>query len=149
MQYHTCLSSSLHRLKLILIPPVLLMLIFLVTCESPFYEAPHYDEAQTLRITGTITDANSGLPIADATVELYYLDTNHSNRGVKSTKTGQEGLYYMEYQGSRWIVDSSSPFLLKRLLYLRAMKEGYSSRDSQIQNTESLQTINFQLPPLN
>lgn len=117
------------------------MLIFLVACP----EAPVYEEPKTFRMTGTVTDANRGFPIADATVQIYYVDTNHMPREVKSTKTDQEGLYYMEYQGSLWIMDPSSPYQFRRELRLRAMAKGYSTRDSQIKDTELLQTINFQL----
>jgi hypothetical protein len=147
MQYHTCLSNSSHRLKVILIPSVLFILVFLVSCpETPFSE----EESKTFRFTGTVTDANSGLPIADATVQIYYDNTNHLPQEVKSTKTDQEGLYYMEYQGSTWILDPTSPSQLQRPLRLRALAEGYSTQGwAQISDSELLQTTNFQLPPLN
>ena len=74
--------------------------------------------------------------------------TFHSNE-VKSTKTDQQGLYYVEYQGSNWIRDPSSSQDLSRPLRLRAMAERYTTMGgSLIQDTELLQTNIFQLPPI-
>ncbi len=148
MHCHTYLSNSLYRLKAILIPSVLFILVFLVACpDAPFFEDE--EEPETLSITGTVTDANSGLPIADATVQVF------SRRGfevgeevLKSTKTDQEGLYYIAYQGP-FDVGPSDPFGYLQPIQLSAKAEGYYWLDSQIQNTELLQTINFQLSPLN
>ena len=81
------------------------MLIFLAACPKVF---DIEEESKTFRLTGTVTDANSGFPIADATVQIYYDNTSHRPIEVKSTKTDQQGLYYMEYQGSNWIGDPSS-----------------------------------------
>ena len=138
MHCHTYLSNSLHRLKVILIPSVLFILVFLVACpDAPFSEQVD----RTRRFTGTVTDANSGLPIAGATVQMY-------NAGIdevlKSTETDQEGRYDMEYEGRLYY---TSPSGQPQLNLLRAMAEGYSTRYNQINRTALFQTINFQLPP--
>jgi 5-hydroxyisourate hydrolase-like protein (transthyretin family) len=141
MQYHTYLSNSLYRLKVIIIPFVLFILVFLVACpDAPFSEQVDI----TRRFTGTVTDANSGLPIANATVQMY-------NGGVdevlKSTETDQEGRYDMEYKG---LLNYPSPRSgLPQWNQLRAMAEGYSTRYNQINRTALFQTIDFQLPPIN
>ena len=139
-------SNSLHHLEVVLILSVLYMLIFLTACPKVI---DIEKESKTFSMTGTVTDANSGLPIADATVQIYYENTGHQPVEVKSTKTDQEGLYYIEYQGSNWILDPSSPHNLTRPLRLRAMAEGYTTMGgSEIQDTELLQTVHFQLPPI-
>lgn len=146
MKEYTFHSKSLHLTKVILILSVLYMLIFLTACPRVI---DIEEEWKTFSMTGTVTDANSGLPIADATVQIYYENTGHKPYEVKSTKTDQEGQYYMEYQGSLWIGDPSSSEQFSRPLRLRAMAEGYTTMGgSLIQNTELLQTKNFQLPPI-
>ncbi len=139
MLYHTFLSNLLHRLKVILIPFILFILVFLVSCpETPFSE-----EEKTFSFTGTVTDENSGLPIADATVQIY---NGGVNRVLKSTETDQEGRYNMEYQGQTGYLDSSG---YSQPNQLRAIAEGYSTRYKQINRTALFHTINFQLPPIN
>lgn len=140
MQYHTCLSNSLYCLKVIIIPSVLFMLVFLVACpDAPFSE----QVAMTWRFTGTVTDANSGLPIANATVQMY---NGGIEKVLESTETDQEGRYDMEYKGLLYYPSSAGQ---PQLNQLRAMAEGYSTRYKQINRTALFQTINFQLPPLN
>ncbi len=139
MQCHTCLSNSSHRLKVILIPSVLFMLFFLVACPK----APPVYVERISRFTGTVTDKNSGFPIASATVQIY---NGGIHRVLKSAETDQEGRYNMEYQGQKGYIGSSG---YSQPNQLRAMAEGYYTRYEQIGSTESLQTINFQLPPIN
>ncbi len=151
MHCHRYLSNSLYRLKVIIIPSVFFILVFLVACPgTPFSEE---EEPETLSITGTVTDANTSLPIADATVQIYYGSSGrrveYQWNVVKSTKTDQEGLYYLTYQGSVFFTDpSSSGYPLLRRLWLKATAEGYQWKDSEIHDTELLQTIDFQLTPL-
>ena len=146
MKDYNFYSNSLDRFTVILIPAVIYVLIFLTACPKVI---DIEEESKTFSMTGKVTDANSGLPIADATVQIYYENTGHKPYKVQSTKTDQEGQYNMEYQGSLWIGDPSSPQQLSRPLRLRAMAEGYTTMGgSLIQNTELLQTKNFQLPPI-
>ncbi len=142
MLYHTFLSNSLHRLKVILIPFVLFILIFLVACP----EAPFSEEEKTIHFTGTVTDENSGIPIADATVQVY---NGVGNSVFKSTKTDQEGRYDMVYEGPFGVIDPSNPLGYSQPMQLRAIAEGYSTRYNQIYRTVLFQTINFKLPPIN
>jgi hypothetical protein len=149
MHCHTYLSNSLYRLKAILIPSVLFILVFLVACpDAPFFKDE--EEPDTLSLTGTVTDANSGLPIADATVQIFYMGGAEGGMNVlKSTKTDQEGLYYMVYQGSAFFLEPSpSGQGLLRRLWLKATAGGYQLQLSEIHDTELLQTIDFQLPPI-
>jgi len=141
MHCHTYFSNSLYRLKVILIPSVLFILVFLVACpDSPFSE----DVGINYRFTGTVTDANSGLPIAGATVQMY---NGGIDEVLKSTETDQEGRYDMEYKGRLYYTSPSSG--MPQPSQLRAMAEGYSTRYKQINRTALFQTIDFQLPPLN
>lgn len=142
MQYHTCLSNSSHRLKVFLIPSVLFIMVFLIACR----EAPFSEEEKTVRFTGTVTDENSGLPIADATVQVY---NGAVDSVFKSIKTDQEGQYDMVYEGPFGVIDPSSPLGYSTPMQLRALAEGYSTRYKQISLTALSQTINFQLPPKN
>jgi len=116
-------------------------LVFLVACP----EAPFSEEEKTVRFTGTVTDENSGLPIADATVQVY---NGGVDRVYKSTKTDQEGRYDMVYEGPFGVTDPSNPLGYSQPMQLRAMAEGYSTRYKQISLTALFQTINFQLPPI-
>jgi hypothetical protein len=52
----------------------------------------------------------------------------------------------MEYQGQRGYLNPSG---YSQPNQLRAMAEGYYTQYKQIGSTESLQTINFQLSPVN
>jgi 5-hydroxyisourate hydrolase-like protein (transthyretin family) len=141
MKYHICLFDSLHRLNLIFFYSVFFMLFSLVACPK----APDYEAEQIIGITGTVTDENSGFPIMGASVQIY----NRYSGGdgvLKSTETDQEGRYYMEYQGQRGYLNPSG---YSQPNQLRAMAEGYYTQYKQIGSTESLQTINFQLSPVN
>ncbi len=143
MHCHTYLSNSLYRLKVILIPSVLFILVFLVACpDSPFSGEK---EKKTFRFTGTVTDANSGLPIADATVQVY---NGADDKVYKSTVTDQEGRYDMVYKGPFGVPDPRNPLGFPQPMQLRAMAEGYETRYKQINRTGLLQTIDFQLPPI-
>jgi hypothetical protein len=145
MHCHTYLSNSLHRLKVIIIPSVLFILFFLVACpNSPFSEEVEI----TRRFTGTVTDANSGLPIANATVQMYNFA---SDTVFKSTETDQEGRYDMEYKEQLTDISPRDPYGSPQWNELRAMAEGYSFRFHQFNRlniTALFQTINFQLPPI-
>ena len=141
MHCHTYLSNSLYRLKVILIPSILFILVFLVACpDSPFSE----EVDTTRRFTGTVTDGNSGLPIANATVQMY---NGGVEKVLKSTETDQEGRYDMEYKGQLSYPSPRSG--LPQWNQLRAMAEGYSTRYNQINRTALFQTIDFQLTPNN
>ena len=142
MHCHTYLSSSLYRLKVIIIPSVLFILVFLVACpNSPFSE-----DEKIYRFIGTVTDENSGLPIANATVQMY---NGGIDEVLQSTETDQEGRYDMEYKGLLSYPSPRDPYGSPQWNQLRAMAGGYSTRYNQINRTALFQTINFQLPPIN
>lgn len=141
MKYHNILLNSLNRSKLISILVVLYILVFFNACPR----GPVAEEEITIQFNGTVTDESTGLPIAGANVQVY---AYRINKVYQSTKTDQEGQYNMEYSGPFKYKNPLSDVGGSQPVELRAVAEGYTSDFEQINTTDSFQTINFVLTPL-
>jgi len=138
MDYHVCLSNSSHHFKLISILVVVYILFFLNACPWE----PVAEEERTVQLTGTVSDENTGHPIAGANIQVYAFRINQI---YQSTITDQEGRYNMEYSGPFSYRNPGSDFGGSQPVELRAIAEGYSSQFKQIHPTDSFQIIDFAL----
>jgi hypothetical protein len=102
----------------------------LVICNcSPFTASP---QDTAFNIQGTVTDAQNGTPIADASVQIGSLSALYGNQ-----MTNAEGYYNLKNCSVFYAGDTFTGLLVSR--------QGYKIQKHSIENTPKLQTINIAL----
>ena len=118
-----------------------ILVTFLVTCNSPTSDA---DKTMILTVIGTVRNAETGLSIADALIEVTEWNLKVI-RPVQSTRTDKNGRYFITIGVSKGQGYSGYD--------LRASAGGYRTlwwpnEYYQIKKTTVVQTVDFQLVPL-
>jgi hypothetical protein len=118
-------------MKITIIVGMVLIVFLLTTCET--------NSTISLNIEGVVTDDTNSSPISDARIILYE-STGFGSSFLVNVFTNQDGQYSLNYSSKK----SDNMF---QSLFLEANKPGYTSEYEDVQRTEEIQIINFQLKP--
>lgn len=116
-------------MKITIIVGMVLIVFLLTTCET--------NSTILLNIEGVVTDDTNSSPISDVRIILYE-GTGFGSLFLVNVFTNQDGQYSLNYSSKK------SDNMFQRF-FLEANKPGYTSEYAEVQRTEEIQIINFQL----